>query len=146
MDKLADLLKVHVEFSQSHLLFPTLVEWLMAALLLAIAVVHGPELVAHWRSTPLGTRLAAWQVDKRRFFGSIVLSGIYFAAMEPVGRVYPNSGVGFLLCSIVYGFALSWLFGRDFTRRKWTLMGLSSVITPTLVWAVFATVFKITLP
>ncbi len=146
MSHLADLFKVHVVFDQSHLLFPAIVEWVLGILLLAILVVHGPELLAQWRHGALKDRMAKWQVDKRRLFGSVVLTAVYFAAMEPVGRIYPNSGVGFLLTSIIYGFALSWLFVHDNNRRKTLLMGLSSIITPTAVWLLFAHVFRITLP
>ena len=146
MKHFADLFRVHVEFSQSHLLFPTIIEWVLAVLLLVIALVHGPELLAQWRDGGLKERGTQWQVDKRRLFGSVILTAVYFAAMEPVGHIYPNSGIGFLLTSVVYGFALSWLFVHDNNRRKTMLMALSSVITPTIVWFVFAHVFRITLP
>lgn len=146
MKHFADLFKVHIVFDQSHLLFPSIIEWVLGLLLLAIAVVHGPELLAQWRDGAMKARLTNWQVDKKRLFGCVVLTAAYFAAMEPVGRIYPNSGVGFLITSIVYGFALSWLFVHDNSRRKTILMWLSSVITPAVVWVVFAHVFRITLP
>lgn len=146
MKHFADLFKVHVDFSQSHLLFPTIVEWVLAVLLLAIVAVHGPELLALWRGGEFKERMAISPLDKRRLFGSVILTAVYFAAMEPVGRIYPNSGAGFLLMSIVYGFALSWLFVHDNNRRKTILVGLSSVITPAVVWLVFAHAFRITLP
>ena len=92
------------------------------------------------------SRLANWQVDKRRLFGALALTLVYFAAMQPVGLLCPNSGIGFLLTSIVYGFALSWLFVHDLDKRKWILIASSSVLTPLVVWTVFSTVFKITLP
>ena len=146
MEALSNLLKIKIDFDQSHLFFPTIVEWLLAILLLAIAVVHGPELLAQWRHGAMRSRLAHWQVDKRRLFGVLALTVAYLSAMEPVGRLYPNSGIGFLLTSIVYGFALSWLFGRDLDKRKWLLITSSSVLTPLFVWLVFSIGFKITLP
>jgi hypothetical protein len=146
MASLTELLKIHLEFEQSHLFFPRIVEWTLFGLLLAIAVVHGPELLAQWRSGGARGRIGQWQVDKKRLFGCLALTAIYFTVMEPVGKLYPNSGIGFLLSSIVYGFLLSWLFVRDISRRKVTLMALSSVCTPFLVWLVFSHVFKITLP
>lgn len=146
MESLAELFKVHVAFDQSHLFFPAIVQWVLAVLLLAIAIVHGPELLAQWRGGALKDRLANWQVDRKRLVGSVVLTAVYFAAMEPVGQIHPNSGVGFLITSVVYGIALSWLFVHDLDRRKMVLIGLSSLITPALVWYVFAHVFRITLP
>jgi len=146
MEKITDLFRVEVDFNQSHLLFPTIVEWVLAGLLIAIVVTHGRELAAQWRAAPLLARLRNWDVDKRRLFGCLTLTPIYFALMEPVGRIHPNSGIGFLLTSCVYGFALSWLFVRDNSRRKMILMGLNALITPTIVWFVFAHIFRITLP
>jgi len=146
MESISDLLKVHVVFEKSHLLFPTIIEWLMAVLVLAIAVVHGPELLAQWRNGQSRSRWAKWQVDKKRLFGCLALTLVYFAAMEPVGSIYPNSGIGFLLTSIVYGFALSLLFVHDINKHKWMLIALSSVLTPLVVWVVFSYVFRITLP
>jgi len=146
MTSLPELFKVHIAFEQSHLFFPRIVEWTLLGLLLAIAVVHGPELLAQWRDGSTRSRISGWKVDKKRLFGCLLLTAVYFTAMEPVGKLYPNSGVGFLLTSIVYGFLLSWLFVRDINRRKLLLMAMSSVLTPFLVWLVFSHVFKITLP
>lgn len=146
MESFSDLLKVKINFDQSHLFFPTIVEWLLAILLLAIVFVHGPELFAQLRSGVMRSRVARWQVDKRRLFGALLLTLVYFASMQPVGLIYPNSGIGFLLTSIVYSFALSWVFSRDLNKRKWILIISSSVLTPFAVWLIFSTVFKITLP
>lgn len=146
MENTSDMFRVAVDFGTSHLLFPTIIEWVMAALGLAILVTHGPKWVAELRSKPFAQRMAAWEVDKRRLYGCLILTPVYFAAMEPVGSIYPNVGVGFLLTSYVYGFALSWLFVRDNSRRKTVLMGLNALITTTFVWFVFSFVFKITLP
>jgi len=146
MGSLADVLKVNVDFERAHLIFPTIIEWLLAALALAIVVTHAPRWVAAARAHPIGERVRGWNVDARRLIGCLVLTPVYFAAMEPVGKLAPNTGVGFLITSIVYVFALSWLFVHDNTRRKTVVMALNALITPTLVWLVFAHVFRITLP
>jgi len=146
MEKISDLFRVKVDFSRSHLLFPSIIEWVLVGLLITIAIVHGRELAAYWRAASPLTRLKNWQFDKRRLLGCLTLTPIYFLLMEPVGRIYPNSGIGFLLTSCIYGFALSWLFVRDNSRRKMALMGLNALITPTVVWFVFAHIFRITLP
>ncbi len=146
MEKINDLFRVEVDFSQSHLMFPSIVAWVMAGLFVAILIVHGSELVAQWREASLLERLRNWEFDKRRLLGCLILTPIYFALMEPVGRLYPNSGIGFLLTSMAYAFALSWLFVRDNNRRKTMLMSLNALITPTVVWFVFSYIFRITLP
>lgn len=146
MDTLSELLKVQVDFNQSHLLFPAIVESLLGILLLLIAITHGPKLLARARGAAVQARPARRPVDWKRLGGCLALTVVYFTAMEPVGTLRPNTGVGFLLCSIVYGLLLSWLFVRDIDRRRGLLIVASSVLTPLVVWAVFAYVFKITLP
>ena len=150
MDTLASLLKVHIDFKQSHLLFPNLIQWLLGILMVLIALVYGPQQLAKSRAAA-GKAAAAGgakgkPVDWKRLGGFLALTVLYFAAMEPAGRLLPNTGAGFLLCSIPYSALLSWLFVHDINRRKWLLIAGSSVLTPLLVWAIFAFVFKITLP
>ena len=146
MGQLADILKVDVDFQRAHLIFPTIIEWLLAALALAIVATHAPRWIAAWRAQPIGERMRAWNVDARRLFGCLILTPVYFAAMEPVGRLAPNTGLGFLITTCAYVFALSWLFVHDNDRRKIVAMSLNALITPALVWFVFAHVFRITLP
>jgi len=146
MNNFSDLFKVQIDFATSHLLFPTIIEWLLAALFLAIVVVHGRGWLAALRGSALRERMAGMQLDRKRFFGCLGLTVVYFLAMEPVGSLYPNTGIGFLLTSYVYAFALARLFVHDNTRRKTVLMILNALITPTLVWVIFAHVFRITLP
>lgn len=147
MDSLSDMLKVQVDFNQSHLLFPSLVQWLLFFLLLLMAVVYGPAYLAKARAARAAAASPARpQVDWVRLGGFLALTVVWFFVMEPVGRLLPNTGIGFLLASIPYGVALSWLFVHDIDRHKWMLIGISSVATPLVVWAVFAYVFQITLP
>ena len=147
MDKLSDMLKVQIDFNQSYLLFPSLVPWLLLFLLGLIAIVYGPQQLAKVRAARAQAAPSARkQVDWVRLGGCLALTAVYFMAMEPLGRLLPNTGVGFLLSSIPYGVALSWLFVHDIDRHKWMLIAASSVLTPLLVWAIFAYVFKITLP
>lgn len=144
---LTQMLTVKIEFSQSHLLFPSLVQWLLLILLGLIALVEGPKRLAQVRAASASAAPAARRpVDWVRLGGCLALTIVYFLAMEPVGKLLPNTGIGFLLTSIPYGVALSWLFVHDIDRRKGLLIGASSVATPLVVWAVFAYVFKITLP
>jgi hypothetical protein len=147
MDTLSEMLKVQVDFSQSHLLFPNLIQWLLLFLLGLIAVVYGPQQLAKARAARAsGAPTQRKPVDFKRLGGLLALTVVYFFAMEPLGRLLPNTGIGFLLSSIPYGVALSWLFVHDINRHKWMLIGISSVATPLVVWALFAYVFKITLP
>ena len=67
-------------------------------------------------------------------------------AMVPVGRIWPNTGMGFLLCSVGFCLALARLLVHDITTRKWLAIGLTALIGPALVWYVFSEVFRVTLP
>ncbi|HEX5739455.1 MAG TPA: tripartite tricarboxylate transporter TctB family protein [Hydrogenophaga sp.] len=143
---LSDLFKVQIDFDRSHLVFPAIVEWLLIVFALAI-VVQRRALI---RAT-LGrvfTRLApaSWRFDQARLFGTLALTVAYFLAMEPVGRVLPNTGIGFVICSIVFFLALARLLVHDITPRKWLSIGLASFIGPLLVWYVFSEIFRVTLP
>lgn len=146
MSTLPEMLKIQMDFSQSHLFFPAIIEWILAVLLVLIFIAHGRELVAFWRTASPLARIRTWQFDRRRLVGCLILTPVYFALMEPVGKILPNSGIGFLLTSVVFGFALSWLFVHDNNRRKTILMALNALITPTFVWFVFSYLFHITLP
>ena len=146
MNTFAEIFKVQIDFEKSHLIFPTIIEWLLATLALAIVITHAPGWVTALRSLPIAERIRGWDFDRKRLFGCLLLTPAYFAAMEPVGSIAPNTGVGFLITSWVYVFALAWLFVRDNNRRKTIAMLLNAVITPTLVWFVFAHIFRITLP
>lgn len=145
---LTQMLSVKLDFTQSHLLFPNIIQWLLLILLGLIAIVHGPQQrLAKARAARAAAAPAQRKpVDGKRLGGLLALTAVYFMAMEPMGRLLPNTGVGFLLSSIPYGVALSWLFVHDPNRRQWMLIGASSVATPLVVWAVFAYAFKITLP
>jgi putative tricarboxylic transport membrane protein len=146
MGRISHILEVKVDFSREHLLFPSIIEWVLVVLALAIVVTHAPRWVAAYRSASIGERIRGWKVDTRRLIGCLILTPVYFAAMQPVGSLAENTGVGFLITSCVYVFALSWLFVRDNNRRKTIAMTLNALITPTLVWFVFARIFRITLP
>jgi hypothetical protein len=84
--------------------------------------------------------------DKLRFFGTIVLTLIYFLVMVPVGDFWPNTGMGFLLCSIPYLMLCGLLYLREWSARLVATLGIVAVVAPILVWWVFADVFFLTLP
>ena len=44
------------------------------------------------------------EMNKVRFFGTIAITVAYFLLMVPVGNLWPNTGLGFLICSIPYVF------------------------------------------
>nr|WP_321462493.1 tripartite tricarboxylate transporter TctB family protein [uncultured Cohaesibacter sp.] len=158
----SSLFKVSIDFSQSHLFFPNIIHWILLILALLIALTEGPRYLRKRRALALegngsdkaaASKVAgkvaskvASKVDWLRLIGMLVLTILYFFAMEPVGEIFPNTGLGFLLTSIPFMFLLSILFVHEPGRREFVTIALSSIISPTIAWYVLAHIFQITLP
>jgi len=139
---MGELTKVTVDFDTSHLLFPTLVACVLGALGLAIVIRERRALLAtgaYWKGV-------LSQIDKLRFFGTLVLTLAYFSLMVPVGNIWPNTGMGFLICSIPFVFLSGLLFMHDRSVRQSIPLALVSVVAPTFVWWLFTYPFFLTLP
>ncbi len=139
---MGNLTHVTINFDTSHLIFPTLIGCILGLLGLAI-VIRDRRLIAasgtHWRRI-LG------EMDKTRFFGTLALTVIYFSAMVPVGDIWPNTGMGFLICSVPLVALSGLLFMRDRTMKKAIPLLIVAVAAPTLVWWLFTDLFFLTLP
>ena len=139
---MSELTKVTIDFQSSHLVFPTLIGTVLLVLGLAILVTRRQAIAGagqYWSQT-----LAA--MDKPRFFGTIALTVVYFLLMVPVGDVWPNTGMGFLICSIPFVALSGLLYLQERTRSAVAVLGLVAVAAPLLVWWMFAHVFFLTLP
>lgn len=140
------LFKLTIDFDQSHLFFPTIVQWVLLILLLAIFLVYGPGYIRDVRAGRKKLPFFGIPFDTLRFFGTIVLTIAYFLAMDYVGEFFPNEGLGFLFMSILFLFVLSLLYVHGVTRRKLMVISLTSLIAPTVAWHVLANMFNISLP
>lgn len=139
---MGELTRVKVDFATSHLIFPTLVGIVLLILGAAILVTQRRELLgagAMWRDTFA-------RMDKPRFFGAIALTIIYFSLMVPVGEVWPNTGMGFLLCSVPFVALTGMLFLHERTPRKLLPIAIVALAGPLLVWWLFSDIFFLTLP
>ena len=137
-----ELLRVTVDFDRSHLIFPRLIGIILALLGLAIAITHRRAIMA---SGGMWARTFA-NMDRPRFFGTLALTVIYFLMMVPVGDLWPNTGLGFLICSIPFVAIISILYMHERTARNMIPALIVAVIAPTLVWWLFTYVFALTLP
>ncbi len=140
------LFKVSVDFDSSHMFFPTIVIWFLAFLLVLITLIYGIPYINAVRKGEKQISLSTAHIDKLRLLGTLVLTVVYFMAMDFVGGFFPNTGLGFLLMSMPFMGLLSLLYGHDMTRRKLTTILLNAVISPTVAWYVLAQMFNITLP
>ena len=123
-------------------MFPRLVAIVFLMLGLVIAIRDRRRLLAsgkYWRK-------ALAQMDKLRFLGSLALTVVYFSLMVPVGDFWPNTGLGFLICSLPYVFITGWIFAHDRSGRALLPLAVISVIGPVLVWWLFTELFFLTLP
>lgn len=139
---MGDLTRVTVDFETSHLIFPALIAIILLVLGLAILVVERRAIAgsgAHWRGI-------IDRMDKVRFLGTIVLTVIYFLLMVPVGDFWPNTGLGFLICSIPYVFLIGVLYLHRRGVRDMLPVAITALVAPTLVWWLFTDLFFLTLP
>ena len=142
MDFIGSLLEVRIDFDESHRFFPTIVCAVLALLLLAILVTRRREVAAAFARAsfpPTG-------VDGGRLLGTLAIVVAYFAAMRPVGDRFPNTGLGFLICSVPFLFALGTLYLHERSPRRLLGVLLCSLIAPAAVWYLFYWVLAISLP
>lgn len=142
----SSLFKVSVDFSRSHLLFPKIITAVLLLLLLAIFLVYGVPYLRDVRSGKRKLFVSAGQFDKLRFFGTIVLTIVYFLSMDYVGNFFPNMGFGFLFMSMLFIFLLSLLTVHGLNRRKFLALSLNALIAPAVAWFILARLFNISLP
>jgi hypothetical protein len=136
------LTRVTIDFDTSHLIFPILIAIVLAILGVAILITNRREIAgagAFWRDV-------FGQMDKVRFLGTILITTVYFLLMVPVGNIWPNTGMGFLICSIPYIFLTGVLFLHRRSGRDLLPVAITAIVAPTLVWWLFTDLFFLTLP
>ncbi len=139
-------LEISIDFHQSHLFFPIIVTWILLLLLVAIFFLYGLPFLLAVRRGEKTLDLSVKHFDSLRFFGTIILTIVYFLLMDYVGGFFPNMGLGFLLMSVPFMFLLSLLYVHDIDRRKILLISLNALIAPGVAWYVLANMFNISLP
>ncbi|MER0236765.1 tripartite tricarboxylate transporter TctB family protein [Fulvimarina sp. MAC8] len=136
------LTQVNIDFSTSHLVFPIIIGSMLALMGLAILLRDRRRIAGagrYWADL-LGT------MDKLRFFGTIVITVVYFMTMDPIGYQFPNTGLGFLITSIPYVFLVGVLYLHHRTARALVPIAIMALVAPVLVWWLFTNVFYLTLP
>lgn len=142
MNIIESMLEVQIDFNNSHWFFPTIVCVVLLMLLLAIVVTRRRQIALALSQQPF------WPagIDKLRFFGTLILTVGYFAALQPVGDRFPNTGLGFLICSIPFLFLLGCLYLHQHGPRQLLGVLLCALIAPTTIWYLFSQILTITLP
>lgn len=139
---LNSLLKVKIDFATSQLVFPHIIEAILAILLVIVIAVRWRRIAAAVAGGP------PWPIgiDNLRFFGTIFATIGYFLAMPAIGNHFPNTGLGFLCGSIPYLLLMSLLYLHDWRPRPIIYAAANALIAPTLIWYVLGNVFNISLP
>ncbi|MDH4572002.1 tripartite tricarboxylate transporter TctB family protein [Salinicola acroporae] len=140
------LFDVTIDFDQSHLFFPRIVTWILVILLGLILVTRYRLLVPGLKHAGRVLAGREGEFDRKRFFGTLVLTTLYFYMMGVLSDVFPNTGYSFLICSIVFVFSLSMLYVGQLSRRLVVIIVLNALIAPAIAWYVLAQLFRITLP
>lgn len=137
---LSNLLEIKIDFNQSHLFFPKIIITILAVLIFI-------QCVNLYRKSSF-KKLAFFDknCDKRKLFGSIALIIIYFKAIHFISDLFPNTGYGFLISSIIFMACISILFIGVKDRKKLVVSMFNSIITPSAAWFLFGYLFNITLP
>lgn len=139
---MGSLTDITIDFETSHLIFPALIACVLAMLGIAILIRDRRRLAAaggYWRGV-------FQSMDRLRFFGTLGLTVLYFMLMVPVGELWPNTGLGFLLCSIPFVFLSALLFMHERPLRQVISAGIVAAAAPTFVWWLFTYPFFLTLP
>jgi hypothetical protein len=139
---MGELTRVKIDFATSHLVFPTLIGIILLILGAAILITQRREVMgsgAMWRETFA-------RMDKPRFLGALCLTVLYFTLMVPLGDFWPNTGMGFLLCSIPFVALTGILFMHERTVRGLVPVFIVALVGPFLVWWLFSDIFFLTLP
>lgn len=134
--------KVTIDFETSHLLFPIIISCILALLGLSILIRDRKRLATsgkHWSEI-------FSKMDKKRFFGTLLLTVVYFSLMVPIGDIWPNTGYGFLICSIPFLFLAGLLFLHEYTKQTILPVVIVALIAPTFVWWLFTDLFFLSLP
>ena len=139
---MSSLTRVSIDFETSHLVFPTLIACILGLLAIAIVATRHAQ-IAQFR--PYFSAIMA-RMDKTRFFGALALMLVYFIAMVPVGDIWPNTGRGFLICSVPYVALTGLLFMHERSLRAALPLLIVAVIAPALIWYLFTELFFLTLP
>lgn len=139
---MGQLTQVTIDFETSHLLFPTIIAIVLGLLGLAIVIRDRARIAASG-----GYWVGIWRdMDKPRFLGTLILTLLYFSLMVPVGDIWPNTGRGFLFCSIPYVFLTGVLFMHDRSPRRMLPLVVVALVGPIFIWWLFTYPLFLTLP
>lgn len=132
---MADLFKINITYSTSHMLFPKIVMGILTVLAITIVIQELKKKKECKADEKKCFFIEGF--DKVKLFGSLILFVGYIFAME---------WTSFLPASIVFMMLFNLLYAGWHSKKSIIVSAVISVFTPLLVWYLFGIVFNITLP
>ena len=136
---MADLFKVKIIHSQSHLVFPKIVIGIL--IILSIVLIIQALIKAKKENRPFinikNKKFFEENYDKIKFWGSIILFILYIMSLEILG---------FLFGSIIFITLFNVLYAGTKNKKSLFFSVLISVIASFILWFLFGYVFNVTLP
>jgi putative tricarboxylic transport membrane protein len=132
-----DLLTVDIQYSEYHIVFPKIIGTILVILLVAMGVKALIKRLKEGKLRELNFSFFAKDLDKMKFFGTIVLLLVYVFFLEIAG---------FIPSSIVFMFLITALFRGDLKKNTLVVSAANAVVTTVLIWFFFGYLFDITLP
>jgi ABC-type Fe3+ transport system permease subunit len=136
---MADLFKVKIIHSQSHLIFPKIVIGILVILLIVLIIQAFIKAKKENRSllNLKNKNFFVENYDKLKFWGSVILFILYIMSLELLG---------FLIASIVFISLFNILYAGTKNKKSLFYSVLISVIASFILWFLFGYVFNVTLP
>ena len=136
---MADIFKVKIVHSQSHLVFPKIIIGILI-LLFIIMLVQG-LMKAKRENRPFinlkNKQFFVENYDKLKFYGTFVLFILYIIFMDILG---------FLLASILFVTLFNVLFAASKEKKSIITSVVISTVASVTLWFIFGYVFNVTLP
>ena len=143
---LSSLLSVSIDFETSHLVFPTIIHWILAVLFAIILVTKVIPFLAAVKRGERTLPIVGESMDGFRFFGTLALIAAYFYLMAVVGNMFPYTGYGFLFVSMGFVFLMALMYMHEWTKKAVVTAVITAIVAPSLAWFILAKLFQITLP
>lgn len=140
------LLNIKIDFDQSHLFFPKIIFGILLLLGFAILILYGKDFIKQMVKGEAKRSFFIEGCDKVKLMGTFFLIFIYFLLLEPVGKLIPNTGFGFVMTSIIFIFCTSLLYMDKRNTKNIAIASLVAILAPTLCWYILGYVFNLTLP
>ncbi|MDF2614241.1 MAG: conserved rane protein of unknown function [Clostridia bacterium] len=135
---MAELFKINVIYSTSHLVVPKIVTGILIILGLIILVQEFMKKKKEGTTFSFkDKKFFEENYDKIKFWGSLVLFVLYIALLDILG---------FLISGLIFVFLFNVLFAGTKNIKSIMVSGIISIVSSVSIWYVFGTLFNITLP